>query len=270
MNNKKAACGALMVLILGGIIIIIFAAMFPKIKWAFDSGSYIENCHMSMIAQSKIKVVGKTVVPLQCPREQITFYKDHIESVIEGKKKEVKVTVEGEKKDEFKELTDNIVNEVFADKMRWCWYMSGEGNLDPFAEAAVFGVAKDKICLLCSSIKFDDEVDKSKKFEGLGDYLKSKDIKEGSGEGKKYYDYLSKEQLIEVFWIDIDTKESLQMYDIKEINPDKTYAVFMLAGKANALDDFTDIQEDTYFIYVAPIERVTSRYKGVDVCNVLL
>lgn len=177
--NKKAVSPEMLVILLafviGAMILLLFgSALAGQLKEDAD----LETCRLSVLAQSQLKFVGKSVVSLDCPRRNLKIYENKVE--INGKKT---------KKYEFNKLTENELNRIVAEELRFCWHKMAEGNRDVFEQSRIFG--EDKTCLICTELEFDVSLG-GKSFGGLTDYLKLHKIPKA---GATYYDYLVKSQI---------------------------------------------------------------------------
>ena len=106
-------------------------------------GGDVENCRTSIIAaaQSKklptIKGIGRPIANLNCPRQEFVLYKKDI--VEKG------------------EINQDKAHKRIADAMAECWYMVGEGKMDPFSD---WEDKNKNYCLICKTIKFDKKLER--------------------------------------------------------------------------------------------------------------
>jgi hypothetical protein len=154
MNNKRGISGEFLV----GVIITLVGAgilflVFPSIQKLFTGAIGAESCHDSVLLkaaaiESKIPGGEKILasqIPLKCKTE------------------EIKITTTD---------TDKIKNQI-ANAMYDCWWMLGEGEKN-FIEQKK---GTEKNCILCSLIKFDDNVkEKVKSIDNLQEYLATNTI----------------------------------------------------------------------------------------------
>lgn len=239
-EKKGIGAGALAVIILTlsiFVILIFFTDIFTGI---LKRGGDIEVCRLSVLAQARTKVVGKTPISLECSRRQVKFFNNKVE--INGKK---------EPKYDFKELDDEVVNKVIAEELRLCWYMMGEGKIDVFRQdIAIFG---DRVCTICSEVSFDKKVNKNKKFNGLVNYLKGNKIQ---GQDVYYFDYLINSQRnLYLLWGNIPwTQYTPWSYGttnkIEEsfFQTDKNYVIYFLGSKPDWLSDKIKAFTSAYYI----------------------
>lgn len=144
-----------------------------------------EVCRASVLAQSTVLILpeGENIVSPDCKTFHVKFFDNHVE--INGKT--IKV-YDSRKKDvikKFNGLTDEIVNQVIAEELRWCWYQFLEGKRILFGVAALFPLSSERACFLCSEITFDNSV-KADSFTGFYDYTKEKTIPDSD---MTYYEY---------------------------------------------------------------------------------
>lgn len=106
-------------------------------------GGDVENCRTSIIAaaQSKklptTKGIGRPIANLNCPRQEFVLYKKDI--VEKG------------------EINQDKAHKRIADAMAECWYMVGEGKMDPFSD---WEDKNKNYCLICKTIKFDKKLER--------------------------------------------------------------------------------------------------------------
>ena len=106
-------------------------------------GGDIENCRTSIIAAAQSKKIptmtgaGKPLNNLNCPRQEFILYKKDI--VENG------------------EINQDKAHKRIADAMAECWYMVGEGKMDPFSN---WDDKNKNYCLLCKTIKFDKKLER--------------------------------------------------------------------------------------------------------------
>ena len=200
MKKKSQATDPLLIIIVavavGLILLVFFVYIFKGQSAVID----VEKCRFSVLAQANVPE-GKSLLPLNCPRRIITFYNDHVEIGNTGKKgaEKYELYIAGEKTKSFDRITADIVNQIYAEELRICWYQMGEGNQDIFKEK----ITKNyNMCLICAEMNFDENV-KTDEFKGLGEYL-NKNI---PYKQQKYIDYLSKTVTGEKSWWGLYKKE---------------------------------------------------------------
>ncbi len=134
----------LILLILAGVGLIIYSFFFADVKEIIETTTEDEVCRTSAALKTKTKgpVGTESPVSLKCA---INDFKSDAKS-----KEEVKLEI--------------------AKEMYRCWYKYGEGQLD-FYDSWDFGVS-DTHCLICSRIKFDEDVEEIT-FGEFGAYLNS-------------------------------------------------------------------------------------------------
>ena len=136
MKSKKSeiAMSTLVILI---VILLSAAAMgwvIYQITKTMEKSGTIETCRESVVlASTSRKISGDPMFPLKCDRQELKFKKNEI----------VKNN----------EVDQEKVSQMILDSMVDCWYMFGEGKLDPFTSFNNLGTT---YCLICKEIKFDD------------------------------------------------------------------------------------------------------------------
>ena len=119
--DKKGISAEMMVVLLAFVIVaMILLAFSSRLKDLLIQDSDVETCRLSVLAQAQTKIAGKTIVPLECPRRLVKIFNDKAE--INGKRS----------KYQYKQLTNEQVNEIAAEELRLCWYMMAEGKRDVF------------------------------------------------------------------------------------------------------------------------------------------
>jgi|TARA_Y100000310_G_scaffold144782_1_gene144034 hypothetical protein len=262
MKHQKRAEGRtliiMIIVIASALILIPFAG---KLYAMIVSSASDDACRLSIFAQAKLKntLSGTSAVSVECQRKNIIFYNDHVEEHIEEKPNNIKVKIGDKPEEKFEKLDDNIVNQVIAEELRKCWYKTGEGKLDAFAEGGLLGT---NTCLLCATIEFDDSV--KDKFTGLVKYLEDNSISINEEE-KTYFNYLSTVQTSRGFlWI---PKEYKSLYlQVDEIIPDQRYSIFMKSFKTGNFMEKIWQFPDTYFILIGPTHIMSEK----NVCDNLL
>ncbi len=226
---------AVFILVLGALVLFKYAG---DLKSILTEDADIETCRLSVLAQSQMKALGKSVVPLDCPRRNLKIYSNKVE--INGKKSS---------KYEFKEISTEDINFIFAEELRSCWYKMTEGNRDIFENSIFYGV--DNTCLICSEIEFNDNL-KGKTFLGLSLYLKSTKIPKTA---VSYQDYLERPQrnlylLNQIPWTQYlpwGIGTTGRIFEDK-ISSDDKYLVYFLAYKPAAFAETTKALSIAYYI----------------------
>lgn len=253
--NKKAVSPEIMVVLLifviGAMILLLFgSALAGQLKEDAD----IETCRLSVLAQAqtrKIPVVGVstpgTLVPLDCPRRNLKIFENKVE--INGKKT---------KKYEFKKLTNDEVNRIFAEELRLCWYKTGEGNRNIFENSYLFGAYYT--CLICSEIEFDNTL-KGKSFEELLEYLKTRKIPKSD---ITYFYYLIRTQYDQYFlWGNVPWTQYNPWYHGKtgkisseSIQTDQKYSIYFMIYKPSFFAHYTGAYTQAYYIGLGKEEKL--------------
>ena len=169
--------------VVGLVITLVAAAILIGAVWLwisiFHEKSDVELCRLTLLAQSETKIFGQSTVDAtnECPVHEITFYENHVQREVDGKKDKVLVKYDGEMVEKFDRLSDdgvdsdydNVVMQTITDEMQKCWYKVGKGEISPFDRDA-FG---DKnVCMLCSRFEFSNEVDRYD-YQGQLNYYQS-------------------------------------------------------------------------------------------------
>lgn len=203
--------------------ILLAASFLLLVLWYFQAHAAVKEdeaitrCRLSVIKASALRVGPKTLIELDCPR---------IRREVELK------DVKGSKG----EIDSNLVKKAMADEIRDCWSKMGEGSAKGFNTnifgsiwAAVGFTPQDNyVCLLCSTISYDEEVqkayyEKNRKHEvdNFMAYLKDSRISQNSGQS--YYDYLSNRENVNVstlFYVatiqGTDSLEIPERFDIRK------------------------------------------------------
>ncbi len=227
----------MMVILLAFVIVALILLTFSsELKDLFTEDADIETCRLSVLAQAQTKVAGKTIVPIDCPRRLVKIFNDKAE--INNKRS----------KYQYKQLTNEQVNEIAAEELRLCWYMMAEGKRDVFEQSYLFET-KFNTCLICSEIEFDESLKRSS-YSGLLDYLKLK-IPKGD---ISYLDYLTKTQsdfylgyIPWTQWNPYFYGTSNKVTDTK-IDSNQKYVIYFLAFKPAWLLQKTKAQTSAYYI----------------------
>jgi hypothetical protein len=203
-KNAQTATLAMIIIVLASSIVI--GALIYKISATGNCKTNTEACRFSILAAAKSKKIkgGIPITELKCSRENL----QKCDVIL--KKKDI---VEDDK------INQDKAHKIIADAMAECWYMVGEGKLDPFSSWDTKGIS---YCLVCRTIKFDDDL---KKFMEESEtnpevakkrganavitspmlYLRSHDYKGG----ETYWEYL------------YNTKDTLTSKDIAEMQKSK-------------------------------------------------
>lgn len=138
MKSKKSEMSmnvlvVLIIVLLGAIVLGVL--IFNVVKDLGKSGS-METCRESiLLASTSREITGEPSFSLKCDRQELLFKKSEI--VKDG-------VVDQEK-----------VSSMVLDAMAECWYMMGEGKLDPFSSIDTLG---NTYCMICKEIKFDNSL----------------------------------------------------------------------------------------------------------------
>jgi len=277
MIGKKGeeGMGTLVAIILVAVTAIILFSFSGELFAKGKSASDIEACRLSVIAQSKTKIAGRTSVSLKCPRREIVFFNNKVE--INGKKSSGY---------DFKHLSRDIVNMVLAEELRLCWYRMGEGKEEVFGEDLILDF--NIVCSICSDIKFDKEVVESGRgvatFSDLIPYLKSKKLSDSKTQGISLWDYFTKIEgfaqfenyavvlsLEKGFVNPVDLiKQGLKAEEIETMvpeffessfSPEKSYSVYYEGLKSSSLAQITGV-ESVYATGILENRKVAEKCKN--------
>jgi len=138
MSNKKALLSlnsliALILILLAGAVILYFVFIYSL---DLSVASNVEACRESILIASQSKRVGNApLFPLNCPRKDLIIKK---EDIVEDN-----------------QIVQKKARKIIADAMAECFYMVGEGKVDPFSNFDHIGMG---LCLVCKKIKFDESL----------------------------------------------------------------------------------------------------------------
>jgi hypothetical protein len=136
MKNKKAAMSInvliiIIVVLVTSTILLFFVA---KLSSTTSEMADLQACRNSIILAAKTRQIqGKPLTNLDCKRSELVFRK---KEVIEGG-----------------EVNQGKVGQILVEAMADCWYMFGEGKVDPFSSIETAG---STFCLVCKEVVFDD------------------------------------------------------------------------------------------------------------------
>lgn len=249
MIGKKGVWNHLIEIILIIVVAFILIGGAQQLVGILKKGSDFETCRLSILAQAQTKLGGSSFVPLKCERRKVEIFKDKVE--INGRK---------ESKYEFEELDENVVNKVVAEELRLCWYMAGEGKVNVFEQDISSG--GENVCLICSEINFDKNVDRSRQFTGLLDYLKGNKIPD---KDIQYFDYLINSQRnLYLLWGRIPWTQynpwwygTTDNVDYTSFDQTQRYVVYFLAWKPDWLNEKLRTYTSAYYIGLGKPEKIT-------------
>jgi hypothetical protein len=152
-QSKKAGVG----LLVGITFVLACIAVMGSGLYIWTTGARgkvdIESCRLSIISASKSSVLraGAPVTSMHCPQTELVIKKgDIVENGL---------------------INQNKAHKIIADSMAQCWYMVGEGTLDPFSQWDTKG---QSYCLVCKKIVFDDALRKYIRDSETNEYLAKK------------------------------------------------------------------------------------------------
>ncbi|MEK6906232.1 MAG: hypothetical protein AABW81_01280 [Nanoarchaeota archaeon] len=157
-----------MVLLVAGIVIL--GIVFAQIGWTIQSDK--EVCHQSVIMRGTLPdtLNIKDLPPLKCKTDKICvtnkmFGKGECEDSLGKDYTTMRVSSDKTKAEE-------EIKKILADNLAECWAMMGEGKIQVFARE---GVPPKDLCVICSRIDFDKNVD-LKNIKGTSEYLIKENI----------------------------------------------------------------------------------------------
>lgn len=196
LKNKKALESEVLIGII--ITVIVAAVIFLFIRgWTWKGMIDREACHQSVLMRSMPSVIGESMkasIPLKCKTEDILINFDD----------------------------EELIKQRIANAMYDCWWMLGEGNLDFFSEGfwkgkASIGFGKSA-CVVCSTIKFNDNIKNKISSVDVNDYLQNTKI---YGKDVTYLEYFADQKDAK---LEIGAK-------VADIDTSKEYAVFYMGIK---------------------------------------
>lgn len=229
-------------------------------------------CQLSVLQQAATKTFGTSNAKLQCPRKTVIFHQDYVE--VNNKKADVyEKANDKSRSNSFNALDNFIVNQVIADQMYRCWTNIGQGKVDVFNTDFIHYMNfqnKRNICLICSQLEFDRKTVRQNDFSGLMDFLKAYPVSMSSGmknDMTAYYNYLSSQKYTKtvggIWWPFGKYKSFDKGYIGDAFSQDKSYAIFILAGKSPWIDHavsskFFSKNIDYYSIHIMDYEKMIS------------
>ncbi|MBN2458804.1 hypothetical protein JXB28_00835 [Candidatus Woesearchaeota archaeon] len=199
LNSRKAiVTKSLLQVILILMVFIVLAGVVVYFSKYFTAKSDREACRTGTLAQSIAMTVpeGQKLIDPKCKTYSITFFDDHVE--INGKIAEVYDASKHGTIKKFNGLTDQIVNSVLAEEMRWCWYQFLEGQKKVFTRTTLPQLYVPDLAFICAEARFDPSV-QGTEFTGLYDYLQNTYVPKTH---MTYYNYLAEEPRICETWDD--------------------------------------------------------------------
>ena len=185
IKTKKAQLVKTFVRVAMVLIVLVLLLIFAiKLQASINKKSDREVCRASVIAQSIAMFApgGEKLVSPDCSTHNIVFYNNRVE--IDGKQEPVYDSRRENTVPKFNGLTEEIVSQVIAEELRWCWYQFVEGKRSLFSMNNIFASGK-RTCFICDEISFDSSV-QQKEFKGFYEYTKTKAI---PGLDMTYYEY---------------------------------------------------------------------------------
>lgn len=217
-----------------------------------------EVCRMSVISQQNTEILGTSVLKLDCKRRYVQIFPDHAELGYEPDSTDkYAVMVDGEKKNKYRNVTNEIVNYIVAEEMKTCWYEFGEAQTEVFPNDETAGTGKDDICFTCSQITFSD-IPAQAEYSGLVDYLKTHYPKDAK---YTYWEYFNRPSLsknsLESYMTDIGKSDFEDAWNDRPLsfNPTALYSVVFYK-------DYDNLGKNGYHVLVIPSENTD------DICEV--
>jgi hypothetical protein len=264
--GRKGTIGTLTSIIVVLLIFVALVIVYLKVNASLSQKADREVCRASVLAQvagmSVLTSVGESI-DLSCKTYNVVFFNDRVE--INGKKINVYDSRTKSSVKKFSGLTDEIVNEVTAEELRWCWYQFLEGNKRKMFTAKNLisaNLDRPELCFLCDEVSFDQPSVKKESFSGFYQYTKDTKMPLSN---MTYYEYYAEQPRVcdfakytdvpcwEAYFKDHITGEDSNMVPEKTIfNKNSTYAVvFVKSGKAGRILQLIKSGE-AYFSYVVP------------------
>ena len=247
--NKKAVMDTLAIILIFVIAAFILLVFADDLADLFKGTTDIEICRLSVLAQAKTRTFlgvdsPKTIIPLECPRRILKVYEN-------------KVELNGKKTSEYdiKKLTADDVNHIVAEELRLCWWKMAEGKQNVFEESVLFGT--DRTCLICAEVNFDEKL-KGKYYNGINEYLRTKQIPESK---ITYFQYLVRDQnhpAAGIPWSQYTPLGSVQTGKIYEsgFSSNEKYNIYFLAYKPPRALEFIGAYPSIYYIGLAKEEQI--------------
>lgn len=185
LGTKKAMS---QVTALTAIIVVLFAVVLFGIVLKAEASTKNKDrqiCQASVSAQAVAMSVSKNIIQPSCKTYNVVFYDDRVE--INGERQSVYDLRTHLVSTKFEGLTNDIVNQVLAEELRWCWYQYLEGKKYVINRRNLvsFWLDKPTLCVLCDEVSFDNNVIQSE-FTGFYEYTKTHKM---SSSSQTYYSY---------------------------------------------------------------------------------
>lgn len=171
-----------LIILLVAILILIPAVIFMSKQISSKEARLACQASVEVQAMTRIGAIDSPF-DIKCHTFGVEFFKDHVE--IDGEK--VPVSVEGKEVKQFEQLTDDIVNQVLANELAWCWSQFHAGQMNIFNVEFMDFRNWKKICFICDEVRFNSNV-QAAKFSGFYEYLNTR---ENINFGGTYYKYIA-------------------------------------------------------------------------------
>ena len=207
MFRSRKADFNVMVAVLGTVIVmLVLLALGYQIYMKSDDVGDDEKCRLSFFANAGLA---------KAKAESGGFFSDSV--AYECPRKFMKIKLNDVKK--YGKINDDKVKTILANEMKRCWSMTGAGKLDP-ARGGAWDL-KEKYCLVCTEIVFDEKLlkkaaEQNPEYKLLGfQYWAAAHIL--PGQESTLYEYLKNER---------PTPDLLAQLKASENNPDMMFNIF--------------------------------------------
>jgi len=272
--KKAMLIGELTIIIV--VVLAVILVIFVADLKAGVEGMDRDICKKSVSIQAAVMNApyGTGIVQTKCKTYNVNFYDDRVE--INGKRQSVvdtRLGQSGQVVKKFNGLTNDIVNEVAAEELRFCWYQYLEGKkfiFDRHDWVAILSTSQKRLCILCDEISFDPNVAQSE-FTGFYDYTKTHEMNDRS---YTYYSYYAEGSTIctdysptpincwESYFADQITKNypSMTPQNTPTFEKGKKYAVvFIMRGLKSAKIDILSESDVDFFSYILPTDELKNQ-----------
>jgi len=269
---KKAMLIGELVIIVVVVLTFILVIFVGELRAGFE-GTDRDICKSSVSAQATVMNApyGEGLLQTKCKTYNVVFSDDRVE--INGKRQSVYDANQNAVVTKFDSLTNDIVNQVVAEELRWCWYQYLEGKkfiLDRHDWVAILSTSQKRLCVLCDEISFDSDIAQPQ-FTGFYDYTKTHEM---SSSSMTYYSYYAEGSTIctdysptpincwESYFADQITKKypSMTPQNTPSFNKDEKYVVvFIMRGLKSAKVDVLSESDVDFFSYVLPSKELPNQ-----------
>src|SRR3989344_2265503 len=205
LENKKAEMSSSMLVTI--ILLVIGFGLILIVYYQLNGIQEVDRqvCHQSVVLRWTLPdtLDLKDLSSLKCKTRKICisdkmFGKGDCENELGKEYDTLKISKE-------KEKAEQDIKKIFADELADCWAMMGEGKIQVFKRE---GLPPKDLCVICSRINFDKNVDVSE-VSGLSEYLIKKRV---PNKDMSYFQFLTNSKTLDYSFssseIDkLDTKE---------------------------------------------------------------